>query len=55
MAKKLKKVKNNKQNSLLKTQKIGEFKKFRLRFKKGNIGEKILTLFMLMLVLIFIG
>lgn len=56
MAKKIKKVKNNnKSNNLFKTQKIGEFKKFRLRFKKGNIGEKILTLFMLMIVLIFIA
>ena len=58
MAKKVKKVKTNKSkktNNLFKTQKIGEFKKFRLRFKKGNIGEKILVLFMLLLVLIFIG
>ena len=44
-----------KKKNLNKTQKIGEFKKFRLKFKKGNIGEKILTLFMFLIILIFVG
>lgn len=50
-----KKNKSSKKNNQLKTQKVGELKKFRLRFKKGNIGEKILTLFMLLMVLVFIA
>ena len=41
-----KKEKNNKE--------LGQFAKFRKRFKNGNIGEKILTLIMLFLVLFLI-
>ena len=52
----VKKVKPKlKKNNSIKTQKTSEFKKFKLRFKKGNIGEKILTLFMLLIILIFVG
>ena len=44
-----------KPKELINADKANEFKKFKARFKKGRLGEKILTLFMLFIVLVFIA